>query len=48
MKKPTFNHDRGDGPYDPCPECLELMTKKQLISLVKDLKSTIKDLKGKT
>lgn len=35
--KPTYNHSRGDGPFDPCPECLKLMRKKALRELVRDL-----------
>lgn len=36
MKRPTFNHTRGDGPFDPCPECLELMSDEQLWDLADD------------
>lgn len=38
-ESPTFNHTRGDGLYDPCPICLERMTRKQLVALVKDLRA---------
>jgi hypothetical protein len=26
MKKPTYNHTRADGPFDPCPECAKLQS----------------------
>lgn len=35
-RRPAFNHTRADGPFDPCPECLELMNKAELIALAKD------------
>ena len=35
--RPTFNHTRGDGPFDPCPQCLVLMSREDLIALVRDL-----------
>jgi hypothetical protein len=34
--RPTFNHSRSDGPFDPCPICLELMDRKSLLQLIKD------------
>ena len=36
---PTFNHTRGDGPMDPCPECLALLSREQLLAYVQDLKN---------
>ena len=35
--RPTFNHTRGDRPFDPCPKCLVLMSREDLIALVRDL-----------
>lgn len=34
---PTFNHTRADGPLDPCPLCLPLMSREQLVALVRDM-----------
>lgn len=34
---PSFNHSRADGPFDPCPVCLEQMDRDALLALVKDL-----------
>ena len=30
--KPSFNHTRADGPFDPCSVCLKLMSRKSLIA----------------
>jgi len=40
---PTFNHTRGDGPENPCPECLKAMTRSQLIEYIQDLEQQLKD-----
>ena len=39
--RPTFNHTRGDGEFNPCPECLRLMTREQLIALVDDMRQEL-------
>lgn len=44
MTIPTFNHTRADGPFDPCPICLEQMSRADLIALVKDLRADEPDL----
>lgn len=41
--EPTFNHTRGDGPFNPCPQCLQLMSHSQLIALVEDMRESISD-----
>lgn len=41
---PSFNHTRADGPFDPCPECLERMSRDSLLALAKDLQGRIEDL----
>lgn len=38
---PAFNHARSDGPFDPCPLCLEELTRDQLIALSKDQRHRI-------
>ena len=38
VARPTFNHSRSDGPFDPCPECLARMTRSELCELVRDLR----------
>jgi hypothetical protein len=38
-EQPTFNHARADGPFDPCPQCLDRMSRPALIALVKDLRA---------
>ena len=43
--EPVFNHTRADGPFDPCPICLLLMSKKQLRTLVGDLRGCVEDLR---
>lgn len=40
LTKPTFNHSRADGPFDPCPICLEQMDRASLLALVKDEAAT--------
>ena len=41
MKKPPYNHSRHDGPSMPCPTCLALMTRADLIKHVKALTEEI-------
>lgn len=43
---PYFNHTRADGPFEPCPLCLEKMSREQLLALAKDkpAKSELKNL----
>lgn len=33
---PAFNHTRADGPFDPCPLCLEVLSRDALLALAKD------------
>jgi len=35
--RPSFNHTRADGPFSPCPACLEVMSAADLRALVRDL-----------
>lgn len=37
-ESPSFNHDRADGPFDPCPLCAQLMTKDDLVRAVSSLR----------
>jgi hypothetical protein len=34
--RPTFNHTREDGPFNPCPECAALMTPSEREALYRD------------
>jgi hypothetical protein len=34
-ERATFNHTRADGPFDPCPECLERLDRGALLALAK-------------
>jgi hypothetical protein len=43
VQRPTFNHTRADGPFEPCVECLQRMTREQLIALVLDMRETRHD-----
>jgi hypothetical protein len=45
VSRPSFNHTRADGPFDPCPECLALMDAVQLRDLVHDLRRGVEGLK---
>jgi hypothetical protein len=36
MSRPSFNHTRDDGPFDPCPTCAALMTREELLTVVND------------
>lgn len=40
---PYFNHSRSDGPFEPCPVCLEQMSREQLLALAKDRREIDKD-----
>lgn len=31
-ERPTYNHTRDDGPYNPCPECIPLMSTGELVA----------------
>jgi hypothetical protein len=42
--KPSYNHTRSDGPFDPCPICLQLMSRAELIEYASDLDMRVKDL----
>jgi hypothetical protein len=39
--RPTYNHNRDDGPYNPCDICLERMDKEELLRFIKELKYKI-------
>ena len=43
--KPSFNHTRSDGPYDPCGICLQMMTRDRLIALASYLQGVVGDLR---
>ena len=36
-----FNHTREDGPFDPCPICLPLMSKDELIAYIESKKDEL-------
>jgi hypothetical protein len=40
--RPTYNHTRDDGPHSPCPECLFLMTREELIAFLRGREPTPK------
>ncbi len=42
-RQPSFNHTRADGPFEPCTECLQRMTREQLIALVLDMRAVRND-----
>lgn len=44
--QPAFNHTREDGPFDPCPACLPLMTQKDLVALVEDNARDMADMRN--
>lgn len=44
VRVPAYNHTRSDGPFNPCPICLPLMSREDLIALVSDLQMQIRDL----
>ena len=44
MKRPTYNHTRGDGPFAPCAECFNLMSRDELLAYASDLEMQVKDL----
>lgn len=44
-ERPTFNHDRGDSPIDPCEHCASLMTDDDLREALKNAQATVKDLR---
>ena len=44
--QPSYNHTRADGPFDPCPQCLDLMPRAALIACIKDMQACLADLRN--
>lgn len=43
----AFNRSRADSPLDPCPLCLEELSRNQLLALVKDLREQLSDVRDR-
>lgn len=48
QREPPYNHTRDDGPFSPCPQCLERMPPADLRALVRDLQDRLQDAEDKT
>lgn len=46
--RPSYNHTREDGPFNPCPECLVRMPRADLLDYVRDLQNMIADMREDT